>query len=80
MIGIGKNPFFPCCAGGEGALTECVAGEGREWARVRGGAQPCKKHQLIILMKKYCSAVHEVRLDLEETGQPREDQIRFTLS
>ena len=29
---------------------------------------------------EYCSAVHEVRLDLEETGQPREDQIRFTLS
>ena len=49
------------------------AGEG-------GGAQPCKKHQLIIIMKRYCSAVHEVRLDLEETGQPREDQITFTLS
>ena len=31
-------------------------------------------------MNKYCSAVHEVRPDLEETGQPREDQIRFTLS
>jgi len=32
------------------------------------GAQPCKKHQLIIIiMKKYCSAVHGVRLDLEET-------------
>ena len=31
-------------------------------------------------MKKYCSAVHEVRLDLEETGQPREDQFTFTLS
>ena len=45
-----------------------------------GGAQPCKKHQLIIVMNKYCSAVHEVRPDLEETGQPREDQIRFTLS
>ena len=32
----------------------------------------CKKHQLIIVMKKYCPAVHEVRPDLEETGQPRE--------
>ena len=35
-------------------------------------------------MKKYCSAVHEVRvsslevrLDLEETGQPREDQFTY---
>ena len=26
-----------CCARGEGALTECVAGEGREWARGEGG-------------------------------------------
>ena len=75
---------IPCCARGEGALTECVAGEGREWARGRGGgAQPRKKHQLIILMKKYCSAVHEVRLDLEETGQPREegpDQVRIVVA
>ena len=36
--------------------------------------------QVLIAMKNYCSAVHEVRPDLEETGQPREDQIRFTLS
>ena len=35
-----------CCARGEGALTECVAGEGRAWAQGGGwgGAQPCKKH------------------------------------
>ena len=68
----------------------CKRGEGSDGARggrgqgmgvgEGGGAQPCKKHQLIIVMNKYCSAVHEVRPDLEETGQPREDQIRFTLS
>ena len=56
---------------------------GREWgAGEGGGAQPCKKHQFIKLMNKYCSAVHGVRLplDLEETGQPREDQITCILS
>ena len=52
--------------GSDGAWRERA---GREWARGReGGAQPCKKHYLIILMKNYCSAVHGVRLDLEETG------------
>ena len=29
----------------------------------RGGAQPCKKHQLIIGRKTYCPAVHQVRLE-----------------
>ena len=27
-----------CCARGEGALTECEAGEGREWAHIQVGA------------------------------------------
>ena len=43
------------------------------------GVEPLRDEQAH-RMKNYCSAVHEVRPDLEETGQPREDQIRFTLS
>ena len=35
--GEGVNCQNSCCARGERARTECVAGEGREWARGREG-------------------------------------------
>ena len=61
-------------------LNSSREGAGGMGAGAGRGGSAVQKALINNINEELGSAVHGVRLDLEETGQPREDQITFTLS